>query len=153
MPPRNKNQSRIRRPPVVVGLLLALVVIAPAHAQIICTDLYTLGKPYDIFNISTANYPPVIGGQFGGSGRGFATGDRDHALVWNVSAPNAININPTGFSQTRISGTSGTQHVGSGWSTAATGGQEHALIWNGNTTSIVDLHPAGAGRIPLYVGR
>ena len=45
MPPRHKTQSRIPRPPVVVGLLLALVVIAPAHAQIICTDLYTLGKP------------------------------------------------------------------------------------------------------------
>jgi hypothetical protein len=129
---------------LLLTALIALVLTNPAQATITFADLYTLGKPYDFLTTRVGDYPPVVGGQAVGTGKGYATFDRYHALVWNPWAPSGIDLNPSTFTETEIIGTNGAQHVGTGWGTP-TGNQEHAVLWNGNTASVLDLHPLGSG--------
>ena len=47
----------------------------------------------------------------------------------------AVDLNPSGFTESGGLGTSGTQQVG--W------GNSHALLWNGSAASYVNLNPSG----------
>ncbi len=49
-----------------------------------------------------------------------------------------IDLNPTGFINTRGLGSGGSQQVGYG----TIGGKTHAVLWNGSSSGYVDLHPA-----------
>ena len=50
----------------------------------------------------------------------------------------AVDLNPSGFTESFADDISGTQQVGEG-SGSATGGNGHALLWNGSAASYVDL--------------
>ncbi len=79
-----------------------------------------------------------------GIGSGSATGNNEHALLWNGSAASYVDLNPIGFTGSQANDTSGLQQVGAG-SGAATGGAGHALLWTGSAESFVDLNPSGIG--------
>src|SRR5437764_15217328 len=51
---------------------------------------------------------------------------------------NAINLEPTGFTESTILATDGVHQVGAG---KMPDGIVHALLWNGSAASYVDLHP------------
>ena len=63
------------------------------------------------------------------------------ALLWSGTAESAVNLNPSGFSNSVARGISGTQQAGYGCGTA-TGNQYHALLWSGTAESVVDLNPS-----------
>src|SRR5262245_10726589 len=54
----------------------------------------------------------------------------------------AIDLNPSGFTQSYANGISGNQQVGYGYG-SATGNSYHALLWNGSAAGYVDLNPSG----------
>jgi hypothetical protein len=51
----------------------------------------------------------------------------------------AVDLNPSGFTDSNARGASGMQQVGSG----GTGGHGHALLWSGTAQSAIDLNPSG----------
>lgn len=61
-----------------------------------------------------------------------------HAVIWNGSPNNYIDLEPTAgqFYATTAAGTNGSQQVGDG---AVGGGAYHAAMWNGTAASCVDL--------------
>jgi hypothetical protein len=61
--------------------------------------------------------------------------------TWGASYK-AIDLTPSGFTQSLACWTNGTQQVGYG-SGPATGYNAHALLWNGSADSNVDLNPSG----------
>jgi hypothetical protein len=69
------------------------------------------------------------------------------AIVLSAAASNqafgitykAIDLNPSGFSQSYARGTNGTQQVGCGYGSAG----KHALLWNGSADNFIDLNPSG----------
>jgi hypothetical protein len=69
------------------------------------------------------------------------TGGGTHALLWNGSSTDYVDLNPSGFYNSVATGISGTQQVG--WVQPTSGSTEHALLWNGTASSYVNLHPSG----------
>lgn len=67
-----------------------------------------------------------------------ASSDR-HALMWDGTSANPIDLTPPGYSYSTIYGTSGANQAGS---SAASGGFSHAMVWGTSAASAVDLHPA-----------
>jgi hypothetical protein len=94
-----------------------------------------------LFDFSYGN--GISGTQQVGYGGGILNGNKNHALLWNGSSYNYVDLNPSGFSQCYARGISGTQQVGDGHGFSTTGGYEHALLWTGNAASYVDLNPSG----------
>jgi hypothetical protein len=68
------------------------------------------------------------------------TGGGTHALLWNGSATDYVDLNPSGFYNSVATGISGTQQVG--WGQPTSGSHERALLWN-STPSYINLHPSG----------
>jgi hypothetical protein len=123
-------------PIVLVMMLVALGPRQAAAAAIYTTiDLNPSG-----FDGSDAL--GVAGGQQVGFGRGAATGNQDHALLWTGSAASVVDLNPSGFVDSTARGVAGGQQVGAGVG-PATGNQLHALLWTGTAASVVDLNPIG----------
>jgi len=56
-------------------------------------------------------------------------------------AGSAVDLNPSGFSESYATGNSGGQQVGYGYDAA---NSEHALLWSGTAGSLVDLNPNSA---------
>ena len=61
-------------------------------------------------------------------------------MVW--AAANAVDLNPSGFTNSVATAISGNQEVGYG-NGAGTRFAQHALVWNGTANSAVDLNPTG----------
>ena len=76
-----------------------------------------------------------------GYGRGTATGNEYHALMWQGASGNFEDLNPAGYSHSQIRAISGNNFGGSAFSTAAA--KEHAAIWTGSGSQTTDLHPSG----------
>lgn len=85
----------------------------------------------------------AAGTQQVGYGSGSATAGQTHALLWNSSPDNFVDLNPAEFDSSRVLGIGGTQQVGYGYG-LATGNAKHALLWNGTADSFIDLNPSGA---------
>ncbi len=62
----------------------------------------------------------------------------NHAIIWNGSAQNYVDLNPIGFESSTIAGAAGGQQVGTG---SGTGINPHALLWRGTADSAIDLDP------------
>ncbi len=132
----------------IAVMVVTLLFTGTAHAAwITYSNLYTLGVPAGITSVAHGT-PPLIGaggnkaagGQitgYGGSTSGYA-----HALLWTTSHPNGIDLNPSGFAASEANGTSGTQQVGLGYTTANLYDAQ-ALLWSGSAGSFVDLNPSG----------
>jgi len=66
-----------------------------------------------------------------------------HALLWNGSVDNVVDLTPTdlpGVTQAVAYGVSNNQQVGYG-SVSIDFSANHALLWNGTAASAVDLSP------------
>jgi hypothetical protein len=68
------------------------------------------------------------------------TGGGTHALLWNGSPTDYVDLNPSGFYNSVATGISGTQQVG--WGQPTSGSTMRALLWSG-TPSYINLHPSG----------
>jgi len=75
-----------------------------------------------------------------------AAGTASQAVVVSYIA---VDLNPSGFTESAAEDISGTQQVGQG-SGSATGGNGHALLWNGSAASYIDLHPSVFTGLLLY---
>ncbi len=104
------------------------------------TNLYTLGRPAGIGSIEAG---VAAGGQITGDGYGSVTSENYHALLWTPSATSGIDLNPSGFVESRAYGTSGTQQVGYGSTALPSVNSAHALLWNSSAASAADLNPSG----------
>jgi hypothetical protein len=69
------------------------------------------------------------------------TGGGTHALLWNGSPTDYVDLNPSGFYNSVATGISGTQQVG--WGQPTSGSRERALLWNSSAPSYINLHPSG----------
>ena len=77
-------------------------------------------------------------------GEAFSYGTGDNAMLWNGTATNYVDLQPSGFTNSYAHGISGTQQVGYGEGPATgTGFPYHALLWYGTAESYIDLDPAG----------
>ena len=111
------------------------VIVSVAHAQYVGSVLAPAGYG-NTFGLGTSGSSQV------GYGAHTASGGDDHAILWNGSASNYVDLNPVGFTNTfAYGGVAGVQ-VGSG-DGAATGGNGHALMWTGTANSYIDLNPTG----------
>src|SRR5712672_1746200 len=63
------------------------------------------------------------------------TGGHQHAILWNGSNSDYVDLNPTGFTSSAALDVAGTSEFGSGGG-PTTGGEQHALMWNGTTDSV-----------------
>jgi len=133
-----RGRRRIN-PASAVAMMIIVLLAGSARAAITYTDLYTLGTPSGFDFAGPAGFNPIAGGQVVGYGSGTGTGGNNHAVLWTPAVPGGTDLNPAGFTSSRMSGTSGAQQVGEG----QTSSQNHALLWSGTTASAVDLNPAG----------
>jgi hypothetical protein len=123
-----------------VAALALFVFASSARAAITYADLYTINTPAGYTEVRPEGSPATAGGKTIGYAYGTATGQQNHAALWNGSST-LIDLHPSGFTYSVASSTDGTQHVGNGYG-AATGQVHHAVLWTGNTAaSAVDLHP------------
>jgi hypothetical protein len=66
-----------------------------------------------------------------------------HATIWSNSAASAMDLNPPGYFNSRVTGMSAEFQVGDGWfggpanSASAT---QHALLWHGTADSVIELN-------------
>lgn len=67
-----------------------------------------------------------------------------HAILWNGSHSNYVDLHPDGFSRSYARGVNGKTQVGYG----STGKFAHAIVWNGSPESAQDLHRFIPNRIP-----
>jgi hypothetical protein len=126
---------------IATALMLAIFTVAPASAQITCTDLYTLVKPANVEYFRPDGPIPVAGEQVVGYGYLTPTESDDRAMFWTPSSPDGIDLSPSGFTYSRALGTCVAQQVGYAGS-LATGGH-HAMLWSGSGGSAIELHPSG----------
>jgi hypothetical protein len=118
---------------------LAVMVIAA------CAASQALGVTYNLIDLTLSGYDAEAygissnGTQQVGRFAGSTTGNKIHAVLWNSSSSNYIDLNPSGFDYSEAHGTNGTQQVGYG----ETSGVPHALLWNGSAGDYADLHPSG----------
>ena len=68
---------------------------------------------------------------------------RYHALLWSGTAESVVDLNPTGFTESRGMALAENRQVGQGRSPTATGNLFHALLWQGSANSYVGLNPTG----------
>jgi uncharacterized membrane protein len=67
----------------------------------------------------------------------------NHALLWTGTAESAVDLNPSGYSDSYATNTNGVQQVGYGLLNGCDNRNDfHALLWSGTAASAVDLHPA-----------
>jgi len=69
------------------------------------------------------------------------TGGGTHALLWNGSPTDYVDLNPSGFYNSVAAGISGTQQVG--WGQPTSGSTMRASLWSSTAASYVNLHPSG----------
>ncbi len=62
----------------------------------------------------------------------------NHAIIWNGSAQNYVDLNPAGYNDSFIDGAGGGQQVGGG---KRPGLSPNAVLWTGSAASAVDLDP------------
>jgi uncharacterized membrane protein len=72
-----------------------------------------------------------------GYGSGPATSGSNHAILWNTSATDYVDLNPAGFAYSKAFGNNSTAQVGYG--RLSDTGQYHALLWNGSSSDYIDL--------------
>ena len=60
-----------------------------------------------------------------------------HALLWTGTAASAVDLNPSGFTDSVATGVAGGEQVGEGLTTDDV---SHALLWTGTAASAVDLN-------------
>ena len=124
-------------PRTFFATFVALALAAPAaHAQkITVVDLNPTNLP---------GFTASFGGGASGStqtGYGIASDNNTHALLWQGSAPSALDLNPAGFTSSFAQSVSGGMEVGAGVPNSLTA--SHALLWSGTPDSAVDLNPDG----------
>lgn len=73
----------------------------------------------------------------------------NHALLWSGSATSVIDLNPSGYDGSALSGIGGGQQVGLAYG-PTTIALQHAMIWAGTAASAVDLNPAGMDSSVAY---
>jgi uncharacterized membrane protein len=72
-----------------------------------------------------------------------------HALLWNGTADNFVDLNPQGFNKSEAQATDGTSQVGAG---LLPDGASHALLWHSSARDFVDLDPsAGVNSVAFAV--
>jgi hypothetical protein len=81
-----------------------------------------------------------------GWGLGSATGNYEHALLWNGTAASVVDLHPAGFSDSNATAVSGAGQVGYGYSE----GSNHAFLWSGTAASALDLHPFLSDLGPVF---
>jgi hypothetical protein len=116
------------------------------------TDLNPTNIRYGLFPGIALSYAVGASGNWQiGYGSGDATGNHDHALLWNGSANTAVDLNPTnlgGIDDSYANAVSGGRQVGGGIG-AGTGNASHALLWTGSPTTAVDIHPTALSYLVL----
>jgi hypothetical protein len=81
--------------------------------------------------------------QLQGSGPG-GLGSVQEAMLWTGTASSAVNLQPSGFTNSQADAVSGNQQVGFGTKmTGVSSSTTHAIVWSGTAASAVDLDPAG----------
>ena len=66
-----------------------------------------------------------------------------HATMWSGSAASAVDLNPAGYFDSRVTGMTSEFQVGDGWfggPANSNGATRHALLWYGTADSVVDLN-------------
>jgi hypothetical protein len=63
-----------------------------------------------------------------------------HAALWRGTPNSVVDMHPTGYDSSNISGISGNTQVGS---VSPKNSQPHAALWRGTPDSVVDMHPTG----------
>ncbi|MEN6384125.1 MAG: hypothetical protein ABFD79_02895, partial [Phycisphaerales bacterium] len=101
-----------------------------------CIDL----NPVSGFSASAAY--ATDGAHQVGYGQDSLTNGNYEALMWNSSASDYVNLNPSGMSYSVAYGISGNHQFGYGYGPVS-GWQEHALLWSGTAENCIDLNPAG----------
>jgi hypothetical protein len=75
---------------------------------------------------------------------GLHDGSEDyHATIWSNSAASAVDLNPDGYFNSRVTGMSAEFQVGDGWlggPANSPGATQHALLWHGTADSVIDLN-------------
>ncbi len=76
-------------------------------------------------------------------GLGAPGGSVREALLWSGTASSAVNLQPSGFTNSEAFAVSGNQQVGYGTKLTGVSSTAHAIVWSGTAASAVDLNPAG----------
>jgi hypothetical protein len=116
--------------------LLAILVLAVIAAN------QTWGADYAATDLTPGGFSDsqaygISGTQQAGYGHGSATGEQNHALLWNGSASSYVDLNPTGSTYSAAWGNNGAYQVGQVGIVGA-----KAAMWSGTADSYVNLHPA-----------
>jgi hypothetical protein len=131
----------ISLPNAVFVVLIVTMVARPAQARVTYTDLYPLTTPPG-FESGYTNASTVVAGQV--AGYGVTTAGNTNALLYTSPSGSAVNLHPTGFTNSHAYGVNGMQQVGEGDGMSPDGTFfYHALLWTGTAASAVDLNPAG----------
>ena len=91
---------------------------------------------------------PSMAAATDGSRQGGWVGLRDgtgdyHATLWSGSAASSVDLNPTGYFNSRVAGMSTEFQAGDGWlggPANSPGAIRHALLWHGTADSVLDLN-------------
>ena len=67
-----------------------------------------------------------------------------HAILWNGSASDFVDLHPSAFAQSQCNGMSESHQIGVVY--ASNGDQMRAVMWTGTASSVVVLHPSWAVR-------
>ncbi len=126
----------------VAGQAVGYFVSPPANAVAWSSPLGSSGILPVPNGVSAALVNATDGTQQVGQGNVSSSGFVYNALLWSGSAAPAVDLNPTGFTQSFGEGISGSQQVGDGFG-KATNNNSHALLCTGSASSAVDLNPAG----------
>lgn len=126
----SSKPTMVRRMPSLAALALA----ATTFAQ------YTPHYTVTVLHQTTWSDSGAIGACPAGFGGWANLGTIRHAILWDSTGSNYIDMNPTAFVNSTISAVSSTNQVGQGYTN---GGPSHALVWSGAPNSYADLHPSG----------
>ena len=126
-----------------LSIISAIVFLLGVNKQTRAIEYVAIDLTPVGFNESFAN--SICNGQQAGSGASAPTGGYLHALIWNGSATNFTDVNPSEFqtSFSEITSIYGSQQVGDASVTGSYGSAYHAILWNGTASSAIDLNPNG----------
>jgi hypothetical protein len=113
-----------------MGRVIALWLLAASTSPALAA------QPYTVVVLHPAGYDRSIGRGIGGGrqvGYAVSAGTGNHAILWNGSPGNYVDLTPGGAGYAYA--TDGLQQVGEA--------NAHAASWTGTADSLVDLHPAG----------
>jgi hypothetical protein len=127
---------------VLGAIIVAFAASACPAAGITYHDLYTLGTPAGVSNLTVTGV--AVGGYVSGYGSVGSEGD-SNAVAWSPSTPGGVNLNTTGWGASYAFSNTGTEQIGA----LSTGygapiyGFIGAALWTGTASSAVLLNPDG----------